>query len=189
MKRLKPDKRAARTRQALLQAFFTLVLEQRYEDIRISDIVSRARVGRSTLYQHFRSKDAILATSLQGPFRVLAALVDEPPCEQLGPLLHHFWENRAMARTIYGGRLRQVAVRVLARLIEDHWTSAPGEPVSLIIPTRLAALQIAEALLAPITAWVLGEARCSAAALALALRQTAAALVMALNQRRVYLTS
>jgi AcrR family transcriptional regulator len=47
------DKRTQKTRQALLGAFFGLVLERRYDEIKVADILERARVGRSTFYEHF----------------------------------------------------------------------------------------------------------------------------------------
>jgi hypothetical protein len=53
---------------------------------------------------------------------------------------------------------------------------------SLIIPVRLAAIQLAEGLLAPTAAWLTGDAQCSAEALALALRRTATATISALSR-------
>jgi hypothetical protein len=47
----------------------------------------------------------------------------------------------------------------------------------LILPPRLAAVQLAEILLAPVTAWLLGESRCSPDALAAALRRVSIAAV------------
>ena len=93
----RPDARRARTRQALLDAFFRLVLERDYEQITIADIVRRAGVGRSTLYEHFANKDGILTVSLRGPFSVLAETVREPDnTERLARVLTHFWANRSI---------------------------------------------------------------------------------------------
>jgi AcrR family transcriptional regulator len=180
-----PDRRVVRTRQALLEAFFGLVSERRYEEIKVHDIVERAGVGRSTLYEHFPGKNAILATSLRGPFSVLAGVIRQPDdAAKLVALLAHFWSNRALARAILTGPMRQRTVAVLTGLIEQRLKGdRVGGPNALIIPIRLAAIQLAEALLAPITAWLLGESRCSADALALALRKTASAIIAALSQR------
>jgi len=172
-----------KTRQALLDAFFTLVLKAPYEDITVRDIVVRAGVGRSTLYEHFCGKDAILAASLGGPFAVLAdALQPRDNTAALTALLEHFWSNRAVAPGIFSGPMRRRTVAVLVRLIEQRLRAeAPARRTALLIPTRLAAIQLAEALFAPIAAWLAGQSACSAQQLALALRKAALALTEALR--------
>jgi AcrR family transcriptional regulator len=178
------DKRVQRTRQALLGAFFGLVLERRYDEIKVADILERAGVGRSTFYEHFSSKDAILASSLNGPFEVLADSTGRPDnTAQLIALLEHFWENRALARGIFQGAARRKMTALLVGLIEQRMKiDGVEKPVSLIIPLRLAAIQLAEGLLASTTAGLTGEARCSAYVLGLALRRTATATISALSQ-------
>jgi uncharacterized membrane protein len=49
----------------------------------------------------------------------------------------------------------------------------------------MAATQIAESLLAPVTAWLLGESQCTKEALALVLRQTAMATLQAQRSRNL----
>jgi AcrR family transcriptional regulator len=178
------DKRTQKTRQALLAAFFGLVLERRYDEIKVADILERAGVGRSTFYEHFSSKDAILASSLKGPFEVLADSARLPDnTAQLIALLQHFWENRALARGIFQGAARRKTMAVLVGLIEQRMKiDGVDKAVALIIPIRLAAIQLAEGLLAPTTAWLTGEARCPANALAEALRRTSTATISALSQ-------
>jgi AcrR family transcriptional regulator len=180
------DKRVERTRQALLGAFFGLVLERRYDEIKVADILERAGVARSTFYEHFSSKDGILASSLYGPFEVLADAARRPDnTAQLVKLLEHFWDNRAMARGIFLGAVRRKTTAVLVNLIEQRLkVDGVDKSVSLIVPLRLAAIQLAESLLAPTAAWLTGEAQCSAEALALALRRTATATVSALSRLR-----
>jgi AcrR family transcriptional regulator len=177
------DKRVQRTRQALLRAFFGLVLERRYDEIKVADILERSGVGRSTFYEHFSGKDAILASSLTGPFEVLAGTTGRADnTAQLTLLLEHFWENRAIARGIFLGPVRRKASAVLVELIEQRLKLDRVDKVAaLTIPLRLVAIQLAEGLLAPTTAWLVGEAQCSAGALALALRRTATATVAALG--------
>jgi AcrR family transcriptional regulator len=180
------DKRVQRTRQALLRAFFGLVLERRYDEIKVADILERAGVGRSTFYEHFSSKDGILASSLNGPFEVLAGATRQADnTAQLITLLDHFWDNRAMARGIFLGAARRKTTAVLVDLIEQRLKAdGVAKSVSLIVPLRLASIQLAEGLLAPTMAWLTGEAQCSVDTLALALRRTATATVSALCRPR-----
>mgnify|MGYP006177845307 CR=1 FL=1 len=66
MTQLEPneDPRRRRTRQDLMAAFFSLVLSQRYHEIRVGDVLARSGVSRSTFYEHFRNKDELLAASI-----------------------------------------------------------------------------------------------------------------------------
>jgi AcrR family transcriptional regulator len=175
------DPRAARTRRALLDAFFTLAMDRRYEDIQVNDIIERAGVGRSTFYEHFSGKNAILAGSLKGPFTTLADATQETgDVGKLTTLLTHFRGNRALLRSIFSGSLRERTLEVLTRLIEQRLVANRGRGRSLMVPTRLAAVQLAEALMAPIAAWVNGESNCAAEVLALSLHRTSTAIITAL---------
>lgn len=66
------DRRVARTRNALYDALVALIRERPYPTIRVEDVVERANVGRSTFYAHFKSRDELLARSLD---RLRAELV------------------------------------------------------------------------------------------------------------------
>jgi AcrR family transcriptional regulator len=171
--------RAKRTRSALLKAFASLIQSNRYENLEVTDIATLAGISRSTFYVHYSSKDALLADSIAGPFAALADTIQPVFVEsKLVALLEHFWENRALARGILVGPARRKTIEVLVRLIGDRLKSAGlHRRGALILPPRLAAIQLAEVLLAPITAWLLGESRCSSNVLAVALRQVSIAAV------------
>ena len=57
---LKPDPRVRRTQALLRDAFLALVLEQGFEAVRVSEIITRAEVNRATFYRHYRSKRDLL---------------------------------------------------------------------------------------------------------------------------------
>jgi AcrR family transcriptional regulator len=178
MREIPLDARAERTRGALHRAFASLLLGNRYEDVKIADIAARAGVSRSTFYAHYSSKDALLAASIAGPFAVLADTLsaDNFAAPRFVALLDHFWTNRATAGGVLVGAARRRTVEVLIRLIEDRLRlRGLHRRGALILPRRLAAVQLAEILLAPITAWLLGEVPCTAAVLAVALRQVSVA--------------
>lgn len=54
------DRRVGRTKVALQQALFHLILEKGFESVSVQDITERANVGRSTFYAHFTSKADLL---------------------------------------------------------------------------------------------------------------------------------
>ena len=173
------DPRKRRTREALLKSFNSLVLDQRYHDIRIADVLAGAGVSRSTFYEHFASKDALLAASIEGPFSILASLLGEHSLPRVQALLEHFWQNRGLARTLFHGAGNRPVRATMMAVVERQLRRDPGP--RLRVPPRLAAHAIADALLSPIVAWLNGEAACSAEELALALHATAAAMLDALS--------
>ena len=181
------DARVAKTRAALLNAFFELFTAARaYEDITVQELARRAAVGRSTLYEHFGGKDGVLAASLARPFGVLADSIEpRDNTVALGTLLQHFWHNRARGRTLFEYPMHTRTVAVLRSLIEERLRRRPAsERARLGLPPRLAAVQLSEALIAPIAAWMTGETACTPQRLARALRASAQALTVCLSQSR-----
>jgi len=178
------DRRTERTRQALLAAFRALVLDQPYEALAVGDIVDRANVGRSTFYEHFESKDALLSASVSGPFRTLADLVgatDMPPA--LVGTMAHFRENQRVTRALLAGPSRPVLTRCLAGLIEIALAEFGRGGPAPIIPEALAALHLAGGQLTLIEHWLAAQHACPAGDLAEALFASTTAAVKALYRR------
>jgi AcrR family transcriptional regulator len=173
------DRRVERTRKALLDAFVSLVVVRPYDQIKVADIILRANVGRSTFYEHFRDKDAILTHSIQGPFALLAKAVD--PGSDVGSVrtvLEHFWSVRHASGGILGGSARRPVGRILAAMIHDRLTARAktrGGATASPETRRLLALVLAEAQLGAITAWLAGDVTCTAATLAEVIHRTARA--------------
>jgi AcrR family transcriptional regulator len=55
----RPDRRVARTREALLQAGYALFAERGLHDVSIDDIIARAKTSKQTFYNHFSDKHAL----------------------------------------------------------------------------------------------------------------------------------
>jgi hypothetical protein len=87
-----------------------------------------------------------------------------------------FWTNRRVARVLLAGGVRPFLIRTLATQIEPRL----GD---LAIPAPLAAMQIAEAQLGLVNAWVTGRSSCAASDIADALASTSRAVAEALSQR------
>jgi AcrR family transcriptional regulator len=174
------DRRVRRTRESLLQAFNTLVLEGGRGDIRVADIVARADIGRSTFYDHYRSADELHMEALSAPLSILAdAVTGSADRERLAWLLAHFWENRTRARDTFAGADRDRVVRLLADQIAERLETAG---VRYRLPLPLAALQLAELSLAPVRGWVMALAPADAAQLAESLIAVAAGVREALRE-------
>jgi AcrR family transcriptional regulator len=177
---LKPaagDRRTARTRAAIVAAYNHLVMHRRQDQIRVSDIVERANVGRSTFYDHFTGADDVFMAAVARPLALLAdAAAGAADAEGLEPLLHHFWDNRQRTREMLAGRQSERIARLLADLIEAQLGDAP-----LIIPRRLVAIQLAEAALGLVRGWLMAEAPCPPEALAEAICAASRATLTALR--------
>ena len=64
------QRRVARTKAAIEDAFVQLVLEHGYERVAVEDISDRADLARATFYAHYPNKEAVL-------FSVFNRLVEE----------------------------------------------------------------------------------------------------------------
>lgn len=184
--RLSPESRKRRTREDLLAAFFSLVLSRRYHEIRVADVLAISGVGRSTFYEHFKNKDELLFASLEAPLSVLASMVrgDNSPARVQG-ILEHFWENRALARSLFHG----AGLRVVRKAMVSHVEASLDreQKARLRIPARLAAHALADGMFSPIVAWLSGEAKCSAGDLAIALQDATFASMRALQVAETHL--
>ncbi len=175
------DSRARRTRAAVRVAFNHLFLDRRRRRIRAADLIAEAGVGRSTFYDHYSSPDDVLLEALRGPFATLAdTAVGRGDAAATRRLVEHFWENRSRARELFdNSHMRDRVSRLLAEMVAERLAGA-----TLILAQELAAAQLAEAALAPVRAWVRGEAPATAAAMAEGLCRTGAALREALQGPR-----
>jgi hypothetical protein len=86
--------------------------------------------------------------------------------------------HAVLTRGILVGPVRRKTGEVLIELI-THRLKSSGlhRRGAIILPPRLAAIQLTEILFAPVTAWLLGESRCSSVTLAAALRRVSIAAV------------
>ncbi|HTD04671.1 TetR/AcrR family transcriptional regulator [Undibacterium sp.] len=174
------DRRRQKTRSALHAAFLSLLLEQGYDTLKIGDVADRANVGRSTFYEHYRTKHDLLLASIRGPFSILADLV-EPGLvtEPVLALLRHFRENQRVGRVLLGWPIRPLLGQTLAGLIVLRLARMPVSQA--LLPMEVLARQIADAQLALLEIWVLGRPACDINAVAEALKRGTDAFVGALT--------
>ncbi len=167
---------------AVLRGFAELIGTKQYDEISVGEVIRRAAVSRSSFYEHFNGKQDLLTQSIAGPFKILAdgLLCAKQP--QLMPLLEHFWTNRAFARGVLQGSVRQRAATVLVLEIENRLKRRETESREKYrLPRRLLAWQLTETTLGLITAWLAGEARCSASELADGLSRSSHAVMEAMR--------
>ena len=149
-------KRIQKTLNALRDAFFDLVLSRSYDEILVSDIITKANVGRSTFYQHYKSEDYILATSMHFPLSTPARLADnQRKSSELICLLEHFWENRRFAQRIFSGTARKHVLETYVNLVTKQLGLRTKSNTNIAaIPINLLAHQIAKAHLTIVADWL-----------------------------------
>lgn len=149
------------TRKAIVASFNRLVLRRGFGATNVPEIAGDAGVARSTFYEHFQNKDALLRSSAAWVLAPLAAAVG-PAGDVLAITvsIEHIQENRRMAREMLAGEAGEQLVLALADLVETQLGSA-----KFAIPPGLVAMQIARSQLGLIRAWIDALEPCPAAAL------------------------
>lgn len=156
------DRRKARTRQAITGALARLIFERRYGTIRTGDLIEAAGVGRSTFYEHFRSKDDVFVAIIEPIFAPLAdAAAGRGTVVRVQMILDHVWEQRAAARVLFEPPLSGRLQRKLAAMIEGRL-----EPPQGGVSPSLIAAGAAASTLATLRAWLAGETPCASSDLA-----------------------
>lgn len=157
------DRRAVRTRSAVVRAFVRLVFERRYDQIRAVDLAVAAGIGRSTFYEHFRGKDDVLLAAIEPILVPLAnAASGRVSRAALRMMLEHVWERRALGRLIFDSTAAPRLRQRLAAMIETRMTIEGYGPAPLALPASAAAA----GQLAILRMWVAGEISCSVDGLA-----------------------
>lgn len=71
-RRRKPDQRIRRTHERLGSALLTLILERPIDEVTVQQVLDRASVGRSTFYLHYRDKEDLLLSQLEGFLEIMS---------------------------------------------------------------------------------------------------------------------
>jgi AcrR family transcriptional regulator len=160
------ERRVARTKAAIEDAFVALVLEQGYERVAVEDITDRADLARATFYAHYPNKEAVL-------FSVSNRLVEDLMSRiayQGGPwnvvrrdaiqtAYKHAADNPGLYRACMSDtRTRQAYLSIVSRYAEqnfrDRLTALSRQPR---IPVPVMARGFVGATLAILEAWLAGE--------------------------------
>jgi AcrR family transcriptional regulator len=137
------DRRVRRTREALRDAFMSLLLERDWDQLSVQDVCDRANVGRSTFYTHFADKEELVVGGFEDLRRMIRAGIAGPA--GAGPALHfvrgileHAAEHRRLFQALMGKRSSQVVLRrvreLVVSLVREDLT-ALRHPGPLLEPT------------------------------------------------------
>lgn len=111
---------AIRTQKAISDAFLSLIQNQAYEDISVTDICRLAGVVRKTFYNNYQSKDDIVHFLINDIFHVMATMIDLQNMSIKQILLIEFrfiMDNRAALLLFYNRGLLRFAHENIANYI------------------------------------------------------------------------
>ncbi|MET3116293.1 AcrR family transcriptional regulator [Undibacterium sp. GrIS 1.8] len=124
------------SREALLDAFPHVMLDIGYAEMTIQDVLTRAKIGRTTFYAHFSSKEDLLKASI-GRLKstLLLAVKREHHRQATGTTLAfslHFFEHIISHRMIYDSIVARADffvveryfLRMLAELVRQDLASS-----------------------------------------------------------------
>ena len=149
MKTQKTDRRSMRTQRLLGDALVALLLEKRYDDITIQDILDRANIGRSTFYEHYWDKEDLLTSQIERVIDLLDQHL-ETPSQQAGvfmpglALLQHVGEHHRL----YQALMRGQGIHIVTQAFQDH--------LSTRVEARLRVEGCPDALLAVVATYIAG---------------------------------
>ena len=151
------DRRVERTQGLILDAFFSLVQQSRFDELKTSEIIEAAGVGKSTFYEHFADKNDLLKHSLRGPFTALAQ--SHADTDGAIRVLKHFWDRRSLSRIILSGQTKNVVVSCLADVLQTTYPVSSASETAMIVSR-------AAGLVAVLANWLAGSLEMSAKDLA-----------------------
>ncbi|GAB4422558.1 MAG: TetR/AcrR family transcriptional regulator [Anaerolineales bacterium] len=179
-KKLKPDRRVQRTREALRKALLELIREKGYDSISVEEITQCANLGRATFYLHYKDKEDLLVDEFNEivneraraianiPFSAWLPALENP--EQAGknkpapPLLMAFQhianhadlykvllKNENSDRTLE--RIRKIIAQSIADFLQ---TKIKNDPIPILfeVPSDLLAAYFSGALLSCVDWWL-----------------------------------
>ena len=162
------DRRKRRTRKLLGEALLELVQEKPYEQITIQDITDRADLNRATYYLHYKSKEELLADSLEGYFDELVEQIatktmnkpiwENPEADAM--VFTHVAEHADLYRVLLGengmGYVINRIIDYIAKFSELQLRAGLGT-IELQAPVEIMARHVAGSLYALITWWLMND--------------------------------
>ncbi|CYU63123.1 MULTISPECIES: TetR/AcrR family transcriptional regulator [Streptococcus] len=136
------DRRIAKTKRAIFQAFLTLLNDKGYDDMRVQDVIDLADVGRSTFYAHYASKEALLEELCHDLFHHLFTGREDADVKTLlAHIFKHFRTNQdrvaslLLSRNAYFLRELEAELKhdIFPKVVEDYMQGKGNLPEDLLV--------------------------------------------------------
>lgn len=166
------DPRAAHTQALLRAAILSLASDRPIADVTVMEIITLAGVNRSSFYQHFDSREELLANALE-QLETEMAHADEPvivtdvtrPPAELVRFMQHFADHADLYRRVFGPNgsafvISRVRARIQALVLAGieiapaRHGATHGAPAADSLPLNIEAAGTSGALLGVVEAWL-----------------------------------
>jgi AcrR family transcriptional regulator len=129
------DRRIRRTRDVLGDALISLMLENPFDSITIQRVLDRAKVGRSTFYNHFHGKDDLFLSDVEDFFERMATSLTRhnDKSNRVAPV-HEFFAHVAEQRQFISSLTQSQKLHDVFELGQGHFARG--------IEARLAAMPV-----------------------------------------------
>ncbi|HFI0694594.1 TPA: TetR/AcrR family transcriptional regulator [Streptococcus suis] len=136
------DRRIAKTKRAIFQAFLTLLNDKGYDEMRVQDVIDLADVGRSTFYAHYASKEALLEELCHDLFHHLFTGREDADVKTLlAHIFKHFRTNQdrvaslLLSRNAYFLRELEAELKhdIFPKVVKDYMQGKGNLPEDLLV--------------------------------------------------------
>ncbi|WP_425800603.1 TetR/AcrR family transcriptional regulator [Desulfitobacterium sp. Sab5] len=118
------DRRTEKTKDAIYNAFSSLLLKKRYSKITIQEIIDYANIGRSTFYSHFETKDELLKAMctdiIENIHSSNLSLDNATPCSIIVPILYHIKGNQKIIRGVFSSNSSELLTTYFKRYLNSR---------------------------------------------------------------------
>ena len=168
------DRRQQKTREAIFEAFSTLLSSKSYTKITIQEIIDRANVGRSTFYSHFETKDDLLREMCTELFDHVFSehldmenthdfsLASGDPASLITHILYHLRDNRRNVIGILSCESGELFLRFFRQYLNELITRhllAGVKRKNQIVPEEFLVNHIAGSFVGMVKWWIKNDMR------------------------------
>ena len=153
-----PADRMARSRQALRTALLELLAEKPFDQIAITEITIRAKVGYATFFRHYESKEELLnelaASEIERLFELTIPLFLQAEGDKsCRTLCSYVFDHRVLWRALLTGGAGAILRAEFVRQAQS-WARKSCNKMKLTIPVDLAVVCCASATIDVLSWWL-----------------------------------
>lgn len=124
------DLRVLKTLELIRATFRNLIVETSFDELTVSELCQRARIGRKTFYTYYKSLDALFEEILESLVRdYLETIKDYKAPEDIGEITRKFYEFSMNAGDFYNSLVcsesyQRIGTGLIMRLVKGTWIDA-----------------------------------------------------------------
>jgi len=139
----KPDRRICRTRGRLGDALVALMQAKPLDEVRVQEVLDRARVGRSTFYLHYRDKDDLFLSVMEDGLEMwTTALSRKQEKSRRVASVAEFFTHAASARKFYRALVDSGRIHAFFELAQGYFARGIARRLKEMGPANLVQAEV-----------------------------------------------